>query len=152
MRHRNHSSKLNRTSEHRLALMRNLSIALLDKERIRTTQAKASQLRSFFEPLVTLARAGDQYSRRLAFSRLGAKEAVHKLFSEIGPRVSSAGRSSGYVRVVKDAPRVGDGALMAYVEFVDRPVKAADDKKPSLEQRMKKKMHERRKEAAKMRR
>ena len=80
MRHRKHSSKLNRTSEHRKALMRNLTIALISHERIETTQVKAKQLRGVIEPLITLARGGTQHQRRLAFSRLQDKEAVHKLF------------------------------------------------------------------------
>ncbi len=142
MRHRKAKSKLNRTSEHRLALMRNLASSLLREERIRTTQTKAMQLRGFVEPLVTLAKSGTLHDRRQAFSRLGKKEAVHKLFEEIGPRVGD--RPGGYLRVVKDGPRAGDGALMAYVEFVDAaPEKAADT--PTLQESIKKKRHEQRK-------
>jgi large subunit ribosomal protein L17 len=142
MRHRKHKSKLNRTSEHRLALMRNLAVSLVREERIRTTQVKAMQLRGFVEPLVTLAKNGTLHDRRSAFARLGKKEAVHKLFEEIGPRVGE--RPGGYVRVVKDGPRAGDGALMAYVEFVDAaPAKAPESL--TLEQTIKKKRHEQRK-------
>jgi large subunit ribosomal protein L17 len=147
MRHRKHQSKLNRTSEHRLAMMKNLAAALIDQERIHTTHVKAMQLRSYVEPLVTLARAGDQASQRLAFSRLGQKVAVKKLFTEIGPRVGE--RAGGYTRVVKDAPRAGDGALMAYIEFVDAKPKEA---KPEQPKSVKQRLHERRKEMAKARR
>lgn len=142
MRHRKHKSKLNRTSEHRLALMRNLANSLVREERIRTTQVKAMQLRGFIEPLVTLAKSGTLHDRRLAFARLGKKDAVHKLFEEIGPRVG--GRQGGYVRVVKDGPREGDGALMAYIEFVDEAPVAAPEK-PTLEKAIKQKRHEQRK-------
>lgn len=142
MRHRKHQSKLNRTSEHRLAMMKNLAVSLVREERIRTTQVKAMQLRGFVEPLVTLARSGKLHDRRTAFARLGKKEAVHKLFTEIGPRVGD--RPGGYLRVVKDGPRAGDGALMAYVEFVDQaPAKAAET--PTLQESIKKKRHEQRK-------
>jgi large subunit ribosomal protein L17 len=142
MRHRKHKSKLNRTSEHRLAMMRNLAVSLVREERIRTTQVKAMQLRGFVEPLVTLARSGTLHDRRSAFARLGKKEAVHKLFEEIGPRVGE--RPGGYLRIVKDGPRAGDGALMAYVEFVDAAPAAAPETL-TLEKTIKKKRHEQRK-------
>jgi large subunit ribosomal protein L17 len=100
------------------------------------------QLRGFVEPLVTLARAERLHDRRSAFARLGKKEAVHKLFEEIGPRVGE--RPGGYLRVVKDGPRAGDGALMAYVEFVDAaPAKAL--RELTLGTTIKKKRHEQRK-------
>ncbi|MBI1783683.1 50S ribosomal protein L17 [Candidatus Sumerlaeota bacterium] len=148
MRHRKIRSKLSRTSEHRLAMMKNLAGALIQNERIHTTQVKASQLRPFVEHLVTLAKAGDQHSRRTAFSRLGNKETVKKLFGEIAPRVAS--RNGGYLRIVKDAPRQGDGALMAYIEFVDAAPRAEGEepKKKSLQQRLR----ERRKELERARR
>ena len=149
MRHRKIRSKLNRTSEHRLALMRNLTSALVQQEKIRTTEVKAKQLRAFAEPLVTLAKAGDLHSRRRAFSRLGRKEIVHKLFEEIGPRVGD--RPGGYLRVVKDGPRHGDGAMMAYVEFVDQVDQPPDDK-AKTPKTMKQRIHERRKELARRRR
>lgn len=150
MRHRNHRSRLHRTGEHRLALMRNLAMALIEHDRIHTTAVKAVQLRPFVEQLVTLAKDGDLHARRLAFAKLGGKkETVHKLFSEIAPRVAS--RNGGYLRVVKDAPRAGDGALMAYIEFVDAPAKGEDS--PGAERKtMKQRLHERRKEMAKVRR
>lgn len=142
MRHRKAKSKLNRTTEHRLAMMRNLASSLVREERIRTTQTKAMQLRGFVEPLVTLAKSGTLHDRRQAFARLGKKDVVHKLFEEIGPRVGD--RPGGYLRVVKDGPRAGDGALMAYVEFVDAaPTQAPET--PTLEKAIKKKRHEQRK-------
>lgn len=153
MRHRKHRSKLNRTTEHRRALMRNLTMHLVEHERIHTTLAKAQQLRPYVERLVTLARRGDLPAFRLAFSRVGHRETIQKLFDEIAPRV--ADRNGGYLRIVKDNPRPGDGTLMAYIEFVDAPaVSEADGEgegKPSRKT-MKQRMHERRKEMAKMRR
>jgi large subunit ribosomal protein L17 len=131
--------------------MRNLTCALVRNERIHTTHVKAMQLRSYVEPLVTLAREGDLHSRRLAFSRVGKKDVVHKLFEEIGPRVGE--RPGGYLRVVKDAPRAGDGALMAYVEFVDAEARpAAEGPAPDAKKTLKQRIHERRKELAKRRR
>ncbi|MEN6626889.1 MAG: 50S ribosomal protein L17 [Candidatus Sumerlaeia bacterium] len=147
MRHRKHRSKLNRTSEHRLALMRNLTAALIEHERIHTTQVKAVQLRPFVETLVTIARRGTLADKRLALSRLPQRDAVVKLFDVIAPRVEN--RAGGYLRIVKDARRMGDGAPMAYIEFVDRPAEGTEEepKKKTLKQRK----HERRKEVAKMR-
>ncbi len=151
MRHRKSRSKLSRTSEHRLALMKNLAGALIEHERIHTTSVKATQLRPVVEGLVTLAKAGDLHSRRLAFSRLGNKTAVHKLFTEIAPRVAS--RVGGYLRIVKDAPRQGDGALMAYIEFVDAAPKAEGSAGgDSATKTIKQRLHERRKELQKARR
>lgn len=146
MRHRKHTSKLNRTSEHRLAMLRNLAIALVNYERIHTTKVKAAQLRPFLEQVITMAKDGSLHSRRLAISRIGDKDAVHKLFAEIAPRVAT--RPGGYLRIVKDGPRMGDGAPMAYIEFVDqRPEGEAPSapKKKTLKQRL----HERRKAMAK---
>lgn len=142
MRHGNHRSKLNRTSEHRLALMRNLSVALITNERIRTTEVKAKQLRPFVEPLITRAKQDDLASRRVVNSRLQNRTASIKLFEDIGPRV--ADRDGGYLRIVKDGPRMGDGAPMAYIEFVDpRPKKEeAEPKKPKT---MKQRIHEKKK-------
>jgi len=149
MRHRKARTRLGRTSEHRAALMKNLAGAIIEHGRIHTTQIKAEQLRPYVEKLVTLAKTGDTHSRRLAFSRLGNKEAVTKLFEEIGPRAAT--RNGGFLRIIKDGPRHGDGALTAYIEFVDSPEKPEGDdenKAKSLKQRM----HERRKEMAKARR
>ncbi len=129
MRHQRHKSRLNRTTEHRTALMRNLAAALIQHEMIRTTEVKAKQLRQFVERVITIAKVGliaddnagvTLAKRRLAFSHLNNKEAVKKLFSEIAPRAAS--RTGGYTRVVKDGRRYGDGAPMAYIELVDRVV------------------------------
>lgn len=148
MRHRNHRSKLNRTSEHRLALMRNLSISLIEHERIHTTQTKAVAVRSYLEKLVTLAKQDTVAARRLAMSRLVNREAVVKLFEEIAPRVGD--RPGGYLRIVKDQPRLGDGALMAYVEFVDDAPESDENATPeSMEKKIKRKRHEARKARAK---
>ena len=116
MRHRKIKSKLNRTTAHRRSLMKNLATALIYEERIHTTQAKAKNLRPFIEKLVTLGKRGDLAARRLVFDRLGKKEAVHKLFSDIAPRFSD--RPGGYTRIIKDNYRPGDSAPMAYIEFV----------------------------------
>lgn len=133
MRHRKHGTKLNRTTEHRKALMRNLSIALIQNERIQTTQVKAKQLRGFIEPLITMAVDGSLHKRRLAFAKLQNKYAVHKLFEEIGPRFSE--RPGGYTRVVKGHVRPGDGAPMAWIELVDTVIVPKEKKEPSrLEQ------------------
>ena len=129
--------------------MRNLTRALVENERIRTTQVKAMQLRSFVEPLITLAKNGDLHSRRRAISRLGQKEVAHRIFDEIGPRV--ADRNGGYLRVVKDGPRHGDGAMMAYVEFVDAISTGPDEPAPA-KKTLKQRLHERRKELRKSRR
>ena len=153
MRHRKHTSKLNRTSEHRLALLRNLAVALLTHERIRTTQSKAQQLRPFVEQLVTMAKGGSLADRRRAIARLGDARLAHRLFEEIAPRVAE--RNGGYLRIVKDGPRQGDGALMAWIEFVDEAPVATDEDAPrpgfDRKKLMKKKLHERRKELAKQR-
>lgn len=147
MRHRKHRSKLNRTSEHRLALMRNLTAALIEHERIHTTQVKAVQLRPFVETLVTIARRGTLADKRLVMSRLPQRDAVVKLFDVIAPRVAE--RNGGYLRIVKDARRMGDGAPMAYIEFVDQP--EAGTEEPKKRKTLKQRLHERRKEVAKMR-
>lgn len=129
MRHRRHRSRLNRTTEHRSALMRNLAVALISHEVIKTTEVKAKQLRQFVERLVTIAKDGIKAAdpagvtlakRRLAFSYLQDKEAVKRLFETVAPRCLE--RAGGYTRLVKCGRRMGDGAPMAYIEFVDRPV------------------------------
>jgi large subunit ribosomal protein L17 len=148
MRHRNHSTRLNRTSEHRLALMRNLSVALVEHERIHTTAVKARQIRPFLEPLITRAKKGDLASKRLVLSRLQNRAACVKLFDDIAPRVNE--RDGGYLRIIKDGPRMGDGAPMAYIEFVDpRPEGTAEA--PRKAKTLKQRLHERRKEMRKLR-
>jgi large subunit ribosomal protein L17 len=119
MRHGNGLRKLNRTSEHRQALLKNLSQALLRYELIKTTLPKAKELRRVAEPLITLAKKPSLANRRLAFARLRDRELVSKLFDELGPRF--ANRNGGYTRILKCGFRDGDNAPMAYIELLDRP-------------------------------
>ncbi len=119
MRHRHGLRKLNRTSSHRLAMLRNLTNALLRYEAIRTTVPKAKELRRVVEPIITLAKNPTVANRRLAFARLGDREMVVKLFNELGPRFQA--RPGGYTRILKAGFRPGDNAPIAYVELVDRP-------------------------------
>jgi large subunit ribosomal protein L17 len=123
MRHRNSGRKLNRNSSHRKAMFKNMAVSLMEHEVIRTTLPKAKELRGVIEPLITLGKVDSVANRRLAFSRLGDKEAVAKLFSDLGPR--SASRPGGYVRILKMGPRAGDKAPMALVELVDRNTEEA---------------------------
>jgi large subunit ribosomal protein L17 len=121
MRHRKAGRHLNRTSAHREAMFRNMTSSLIRQELIRTTLPKAKELRRVAEPLITLAKSDSVHRRRLAFSRLRDKEAVGKLFGELGPRY--AARPGGYLRILKCGFRPGDAAPMAYVELVDRPAR-----------------------------
>ena len=121
MRHGHGLRKLNRTSSHRLAMLRNMSNSLLRHERIKTTLPKAKELRRVVEPLITLAKEATVANRRLAFNRLRDREMVVKLFDELGPRYKS--RNGGYTRILKFGFRVGDNAPMALMELVDRPEK-----------------------------
>jgi large subunit ribosomal protein L17 len=118
MKHKIKGRKLNRNSAHRKALMRNLSIALLSNEKIRTTLPKAKELRPFVEKVITIAKNDSLANRRLAISILGNKLAVERLFKEIAPRILS--RNGGYTRIMKNGFRVGDKAPMAIMELVDR--------------------------------
>lgn len=124
MRHRVAHRKLGRTSEHRLSLLRNLAASLIQHERVRTTEAKAKELRPFVEKLVTLGRRDSLHARRQALSILPQKAAVRRLFGEISPRFSE--RPGGYTRILKLGPRSGDGAPMAFIEFVDYVFKGTD--------------------------
>ncbi|BBE50082.1 50S ribosomal protein L17 [Ferriphaselus amnicola] len=119
MRHRLGLRKLNRTSSHRLAMLRNMSVSLLRHEAIKTTLPKAKELRRVVEPLITLGKNPSLANRRLAFSRLRDREIVGKLFDEIGPRYAT--RNGGYTRTLKFGFRQGDNAPMALIELVDRP-------------------------------
>lgn len=119
MRHRHGLRKLNRTSSHRLAMLRNMTVSLLKHEAIKTTLPKAKELRRVIEPIITLGKVDTLANKRLAFSRLRDREMVVKLFAEIGPRYKA--RNGGYLRILKMGFRVGDNAPMAYVELVDRP-------------------------------
>ncbi|AXY43109.1 50S ribosomal protein L17 [Halomonas sp. JS92-SW72] len=125
MRHRKSGRHLNRTSSHRQAMFKNMSVSLIEHEVIKTTLPKAKELRRVVEPLITLAKQDSVANRRLAFARTRSKEAVGKLFNELGPRYVE--RPGGYVRILKCGFRTGDNAPMAYVELVDRPVVEAEE-------------------------
>lgn len=119
MRHRNGLRKLNRTSSHRLAMLKNMAVSLIKHEAIKTTLPKAKELRRVVERLITLGKKQTLANRRLAFDRLRDRQAVVKLFNELGVRF--ANRPGGYLRILKCGFRVGDNAPMAYVELLDRP-------------------------------
>ncbi|MBN8770675.1 MAG: 50S ribosomal protein L17 [Thiobacillus sp.] len=119
MRHRQSNRKLNRTTSHRLAMFRNMSVSLLKHEVIKTTLPKAKELRRFVEPLITLGKEPSLSNHRLAFDRLRDRDMVVKLFGELGPRYKT--RPGGYLRILKYGFRNGDNAPMALVELVDRP-------------------------------
>ena len=119
MRHRNSGRQLNRTSSHRKAMFRNMAVSLFRHEIIKTTLAKAKELRRTAEPLITLAKNDSVAKRRLAFARLRDRDIVQKLFGEIAPRYQE--RAGGYLRILKCGVRAGDSAPMAIVELVDRP-------------------------------
>jgi large subunit ribosomal protein L17 len=131
MRHRHGLRKLNRTSEHRLAMFRNMCNSLLQHEAIRTTVPKAKELRRLVEPLITLSKEPTLANRRLAFNRTRDRAIVSKLFDELGPRYKA--RPGGYTRILKMGFRVGDNAPMAFVELVDRPEPAPDEAKGEVE-------------------
>ena len=122
MRHRHGLRKLNRTSSHRLAMLRNMTVSLLKHEAIKTTLPKAKELRKVAEPIITLGKTPTLANRRLAFDRLRDRDMVVKLFDELGPRYKA--RNGGYLRILKMGFRVGDNAPMAYVELLDRPAEA----------------------------
>lgn len=119
MRHRHGLRKLNRTSSHRLAMLRNMSNSLIEHEVIKTTLPKAKELRKVVEPLITLGKKPSLANRRLAFNRLRDRDSVAKLFDVLGPRFEN--RPGGYLRILKFGFRVGDNAPMALVELLDRP-------------------------------
>jgi large subunit ribosomal protein L17 len=125
MRHRHGLRKLNRTSEHRQAMLRNMCVSLLTHEAIKTTLPKAKELRRVVEPLITMGKSPSLANKRLAFSRLRDRDVVVKLFGELGPRYEK--RPGGYTRILKMGFRVGDNAPMAFVELVDRPEPVAAD-------------------------
>ncbi len=119
MRHGHGLRKLNRTSSHRLAMLRNMMNSLIEHEAIKTTLPKAKELRRVIEPMITLAKEDTVANKRLAFNRLRNRDNVVKLFAELGPRYKT--RPGGYTRILKMGFRVGDNAPMALVELVDRP-------------------------------
>jgi large subunit ribosomal protein L17 len=125
MRHRKSGRQLNRNSSHRTAMFRNMAVSLIEHEVIKTTLPKAKELRRVAEPLITLAKEDSVANRRLAFSRTRSKEAVGKLFTEIGPRYAE--RPGGYTRILKCGFRAGDAAPMALIELVDRPMPDLED-------------------------
>ena len=119
MRHRNGLRKLNRTSSHRQAMLRNMANSLLRHEVIKTTVPKAKELRKVVEPLITLGKKPSLANRRLAFDRLRDRDIVVKIFDELGPRFAT--RNGGYLRILKCGFRDGDNAPMCFVELLDRP-------------------------------
>jgi len=126
MRHRHGLRKLNRTSSHRLAMLRNMTNSLLRHEVIKTTLPKAKELRRVAEPIINLGKSPSLSNRRLAFNRLRDREMVTKLFDELGPRFAK--RNGGYLRILKFGFRLGDNAPMALVELMDRPEAAEEAK------------------------
>jgi large subunit ribosomal protein L17 len=127
MRHRQGLRKLNRTSSHRLAMLRNMCNSLITHEAIKTTLPKAKELRMAVEPLITLAKQPTLANKRLAFDRTRDRDVVVKLFGELGPRYQA--RPGGYTRILKMGYRIGDNAPMAFVELVDRPEPKAEEAK-----------------------
>jgi large subunit ribosomal protein L17 len=126
MRHRHGLRKLNRTSSHREAMLRNMTVSLLKHEVIKTTLPKAKELRKVVEPIITLGKKPSLANRRLAFDRLRDRDMVVKVFNELGPRYAT--RNGGYLRILKFGFRLGDNAPMALIELLDRPevVEASD--------------------------
>ena len=131
MRHGHGLRKLNRTSSHRLAMLRNMMNSLLTHEVIKTTVPKAKELRRVVEPMITLAKEPTLANRRLAFDRLRDRDVVTKLFNELGPRFKA--RPGGYTRILKMGFRVGDNAPMALIELVDRAEETAAQEAPTAE-------------------
>lgn len=125
MRHQKSGRQLNRNSAHRKAMFRNMASSLFEHEVIKTTLPKAKELRRVAEPLITLAKNDSVANRRLAFARMGSKQAVGKLFTDIAPRYAE--RPGGYTRILKCGFRPGDAAPMAYIELVDRVVPEDED-------------------------
>ncbi len=124
MRHRLGLRKLNRTSAHRLAMLRNMTVSLLREETIKTTLPKAKELRRVVEPIITLGKKPSLANRRLAFDRLRDRDMVVKVFDELGPRYAT--RNGGYLRILKCGFRDGDNAPMAFVQLLDQPEAASD--------------------------
>ncbi|MEX2198388.1 MAG: 50S ribosomal protein L17 [Burkholderiales bacterium] len=133
MRHGLGLRKLNRTSSHRLAMLRNMMVSLLRHEQITTTLPKAKELRRVVEPMITLGKAPSLANRRLAFDRLRDREIVGKLFADLGPRYAK--RNGGYLRILKSGLRKGDNAPMALVTLMDRLEPKAEEKKPAEEKK-----------------
>jgi len=128
MRHRHGLRKLNRTSSHRQAMLRNMTVSLLQHEVIKTTLPKAKELRKVVEPIITLGKKPSLANRRLAFDRLRDRDIVGKVFNDLGPRFAT--RNGGYLRILKCGFRVGDNAPMAFVELLDRPAPGSETAAP----------------------
>lgn len=129
MRHRHGQRKLNRTTSHRLAMLRNMAVSLITHEAIRTTLPKAKELRRVVEPLITLGKEPTVANKRLAFARLRDRDAVVKLFGDLGPRF--ANRQGGYTRILKMGFRNGDNAPMAYMALTEEAAPAAAETAPA---------------------
>ena len=130
MRHQKSGRKLNRNSAHRKALFKNLSLALIEHEIIRTTVPKAKELKKYLEPMITVSKTDSVANRRRIFDKLRCKKSVAKLFEEFGAKSSS--RPGGYLRIIKAGFRPGDKADMAFVEWVDRSTEVEENEVPEL--------------------
>ena len=137
MRHRTAGRKLNRTTSHRLMMLRNMVTSLLDHERIETTEAKAKEVRSLAERLITWGKRGDLHARRQALRIITNKKVAHKLFTEIAPRF--AGRNGGYTHIFKTRNRQGDGAALALIELIPPEIKEAPKEKAKTSKKAAKK-------------
>jgi len=134
MRHKKSGRKLNRNSSHRKALFKNLAIALIENDIIKTTLPKAKELRRFIEPLITIGKTDTVANRRRVFSKLRSDSAVAKLFTDVS--VNAKDRNGGYTRIIKAGFRPGDKADMAYIELVDRVLEGSEDSpKPELKEK-----------------
>jgi large subunit ribosomal protein L17 len=141
MRHGHGLRKLNRTTSHRLAMLRNMTVSLLRHEEISTTLPKAKELRRVAEPMITLGKKPSLANRRLAFDRLRDRDIVEKLFTDLGPRYAK--RNGGYLRILKMGFRKGDNAPLALVSLMDRPDDApAEEQKPEQKKKTAKKAEE----------
>ena len=132
MRHKKSGRKFNRNSSHRKELFKNLAIALIERDIIKTTLPKAKELRRFIEPLITIGKTDTVANRRHAFSKLRSDSAVAKLFTEVS--VNAKDRNGGYTRIIKAGFRPGDKADMAYIELVDRVIEDSEDLEPELKE------------------
>jgi large subunit ribosomal protein L17 len=140
MRHGHGLRKLNRTTSHRLAMLRNMTVSLLRHEEITTTLPKAKELRRVVEPMITLGKKPSLANRRLAFDRLRDRDIVGKLFDDLGPRYAK--RNGGYLRILKTGFRKGDNAPLALVSLMDRPDAEADAEQPATKKKPAKKAEE----------
>jgi large subunit ribosomal protein L17 len=141
MRHGHGLRKLNRTTSHRLAMLRNMTVSLLRHEEITTTLPKAKELRRVVEPMITLGKSPSLSNRRLAFDRLRDRSIVEKLFDDLGPRYAK--RNGGYLRILKTGFRKGDNAPLALVSLMDRPeLAASEEQKPEQKKKAVKKAEE----------